>query len=452
MASCETRVLFFRVYIGSISFELREDTIKNAFAPFGPIKSINMSWDPVTGHHKGFAFLEYEVPEAATLAQEQMNGVLIGGRNIKVFWGNNTLKLVNKMRFQVGRPSNMPQAQPIIEMIMEEAKQYNRIYVSSIHPDLVEQDIKSVFEAFGRIINVDLPKGPLQGKHKGYAYIDYDTPQAAVDAVASMNLFDLGGQYLRVGRAITPPQAQQYIVPSSNSTLPTAAAVAAAAVTAKIQAMEVSSPVGVFTVFGQAAGTSGPVFVVPPPGVAIPQIASPRLFPTAESSSASEGRGLCRFDVTQYFSAQRLLQNASNERQQRLIDLETGQTLASQEDFKIKGNEARNILMHKLMRRQESSVVVLLNMVGVEDVDEYLQEEVTEECSKYGHVQQVVIYQEKQGEDEDAPVIVKIFVKYSNSQEAEKAKETFNGRYFSGRQIKAELYDQMLFEHNDLSG
>lgn len=35
-------------------------------------------------HHKGFAFLEYEIPEAALLAQESMNGVLMGGRNLKV--------------------------------------------------------------------------------------------------------------------------------------------------------------------------------------------------------------------------------------------------------------------------------------------------------------------------------------------------------------------------------
>lgn len=33
---------------------------------------------------KGFAFVEYELPEAAQLALEQMNGVLLGGRNIKV--------------------------------------------------------------------------------------------------------------------------------------------------------------------------------------------------------------------------------------------------------------------------------------------------------------------------------------------------------------------------------
>ena len=33
---------------------------------------------------QGFAFVEYELPEAAQLALEQMNSVLLGGRSIKV--------------------------------------------------------------------------------------------------------------------------------------------------------------------------------------------------------------------------------------------------------------------------------------------------------------------------------------------------------------------------------
>jgi poly(U)-binding-splicing factor PUF60 len=44
----------------------------------------------------------------------------------------------------------MPQAQPLIDQLTEEAKNYNRIYVASIHPDLTETDIQSVFEAFGK--------------------------------------------------------------------------------------------------------------------------------------------------------------------------------------------------------------------------------------------------------------------------------------------------------------
>ena len=35
-------VLMCRVYVGSINFEVKEDTIKQAFLPFGPIRSISM--------------------------------------------------------------------------------------------------------------------------------------------------------------------------------------------------------------------------------------------------------------------------------------------------------------------------------------------------------------------------------------------------------------------------
>lgn len=52
-------------------------------------------------------------------------------------------------------------------------------------------------------------------------------------------------------------------------------------------------------------------------------------------------------------------------------------------------------------------------MVGPEDLDEDLQTEVEEECNRYGQVVRVIIYQEKQGEEEDAEVIVKIFVEFT---------------------------------------
>lgn len=36
--------------------------------------------------------------------------------------------------------------------------------------------------------------------------------------------------------------------------------------------------------------------------------------------------------------------------------------------------------------------------------------------------------------------------------EAESARDALNGRYFGGRLVKGELYDQALFDHNDFSG
>ena len=59
--------------------------------------------------------------------------------------------------------------------------------------------------------------------------------------------------------------------------------------------------------------------------------------------------------------------------------------------------------------------MVLRNMVGVDDLDEELESEVTDECGRYGHVERVIIYQEKQSDDDNAEVVVKIFVEFSQS-------------------------------------
>ncbi|XP_031346638.1 poly(U)-binding-splicing factor half pint isoform X3 [Photinus pyralis] len=471
MASQRTQVqrqqalaLMCRVYVGSISFELKEDTIRQAFLPFGPIKSINMSWDPITQKHKGFAFVEYEIPEAAQLALEQMNGVMIGGRNIKV----------------VGRPSNMPQAQTVIDEIQEEAKSYNRIYVASIHPDLTEDDIKSVFEAFGPIIYCKLAQGSSAHKHKGYGFIEYESCQAANEAIASMNLFDLGGQYLRVGRAITPPNA--LMGPSSGSSLmPTAAAVAAAAATAKIQAMDAVASNAV--ALGLSKLSQSPVIpppstaVLPPPGVAIPQLvpqtASPPshaapvitavpaapavsippptvVTPTLAQQSTKSVNSAAQEAMKK---AQEAQMKQQEELQKKLLDQNEPQTLQQQENMSIKGQNARHLVMQKLMRKVDSKVVILRNMVGPNDVDETLQDEIQEECSKFGAVERVIIYNEKQSEDDEyAEIIVKIFVEFTETIEAEKARDALNGRYFGGRMVQAALYDQTLFDHSDLSG
>ncbi|KAK3908472.1 Poly(U)-binding-splicing factor half pint [Frankliniella fusca] len=436
------QALVLIVYVGSISFELKEDTIRQAFLPFGPIKSINMSWDPVTQKHKGFAFVEYEIPEAAQLSLEQMNGVMIGGRNIKV----------------VGRPSNMPQAQSVIDEITEEAKQYNRIYIASIHPDLTEDDIKSVFEAFGPIKSCKLAAGPTPNRHKGFAFIEYETQQASQEAIASMNLFDLGGQYLRVGR-----------MAKLNSSLGAQSVPGIGGPIAAIPAV-LGNP-ALLAAAQQQAGllntglAAAPPAVIPPPGIAIPQLRAPAqiqpvalgqpitLPPPAVVTPTAVGQPITPAQEA-LKRAQEQAQKQQEELQKKLLEEAEPQTLSAQENISIKGQSARHLVMQKLMRKVESRVVILRNMVEPQDVDETLQEEIQDECSKYGMVERVIIYNERQSEDEDddAEVIVKIFVEFSQMSEAEGARDGLNGRFFGGRKVIAALYDQDLFDHNDYSG
>ena len=44
--------IYCRIYVGCINYDTREEEIKKAFVTFGPIRSITMSWDSMTGKHK----------------------------------------------------------------------------------------------------------------------------------------------------------------------------------------------------------------------------------------------------------------------------------------------------------------------------------------------------------------------------------------------------------------
>jgi len=59
-----------QVFIGSIFYEVTEAQLREAFSPYGQIKVVNLNLDPMTGKHKGFAFIWYDIPEAAQLAIE----------------------------------------------------------------------------------------------------------------------------------------------------------------------------------------------------------------------------------------------------------------------------------------------------------------------------------------------------------------------------------------------
>merc|ERR1712142_806572 len=148
-------------------------------------------------------------------------------------------------------------------------------------------------------------------------------------------------------------------------------------------------------------------------------------------------------------------------------------TLSQQENMQIKGQSARHLVMQKLMGARggmrESKVLCLKNMVGSDEVDEQLQEEIEEECSKYGDVENVIIYQERQSEEEDAEIWVKIFVEFGHPSHAkvkscskiissynlilylQKGRDSLNGRFFGGRTVLAQVYDQVLYEEQDFS-
>lgn len=143
------------------------------------------------------------------------------------------------------------------------------------------------------------------------------------------------------------------------------------------------------------------------------------------------------------------------ELKKKLMDQGEPATLKQQEDMSIRGKSARQMVMQRLMGarvKMESTVLLLKNMVGPDDVDEELQAEIEEECNKYGKVENVIIYQERQSEEADAEIHVKIFVEFVLPEQVKKAKGALDGRFFGGRTVTAFVYDQELYDQQDFSG
>ncbi|CAB4001767.1 Splicing factor 45 [Paramuricea clavata] len=98
--------------------------------------------------------------------------------------------------------------------------------------------------------------------------------------------------------------------------------------------------------------------------------------------------------------------------------------------------------------KNPSKVILLRNMVGPGEVDDELEPETAEECSKYGEVQKVVIYEIPEGVADDEAV--RIFVEFKKMDSAIKAIIDLNGRYFGGRTVKAGFYNLDKFRRYDL--
>lgn len=101
-------------------------------------------------------------------------------------------------------------------------------------------------------------------------------------------------------------------------------------------------------------------------------------------------------------------------------------------------------------RNPISSVIILKNIVGPGEVDESLDEEIGTECSKFGEVLSVLIFEVT---DKSFPpeAAVRVFVQFDSQQASERAVTELNGRYFGGRAIRVDYFDKARFEASDLA-
>ncbi len=73
-----------RIYVGNLSFNTTEDTLRDAFSAFGEVAEVKVITERETGRSRGFGFVSMADAESARKAIAEMDGATVDGRSLRV--------------------------------------------------------------------------------------------------------------------------------------------------------------------------------------------------------------------------------------------------------------------------------------------------------------------------------------------------------------------------------
>jgi len=73
-----------KLYVGGLSYNTTEATLKDTFAAAGTVETAVIIMDKMTGRSKGFGFVEMATEDEAKKAIETINGTELDGRTLTV--------------------------------------------------------------------------------------------------------------------------------------------------------------------------------------------------------------------------------------------------------------------------------------------------------------------------------------------------------------------------------
>mmetsp|Transcript_49581 Transcript_49581/g.114920 ORF Transcript_49581/g.114920 Transcript_49581/m.114920 type:complete len:466 (-) Transcript_49581:79-1476(-) len=371
----------------------------------------------------------------------------------------------------------------------------HRVYVGNLDPFLGEQEIMQIFSAFGTVVSIDMPKEGSPPRSRGYCFVEYLDLTMADKAIASLQDFVLGGQKLKVGRStkkrptrdmlasgVYTGPVQPIMVPAA-TLLPGHAVASAVSSKASTESISTAAPSGggtgnlstsletVIATTAAAGGDTGKllerrkiVFTGIPREFeskdvcmvfqAFGMVRSCELLPSTTQPDLHCGTGILEFATET--SAKEAVKTMNGFVLAGLtLSVQPGSTVpvvsagvvepaASMNSSSAVADLAREAGRAAGARQpsQPSRVLLLENLVAAGEADGELAEEVQEECSQFGDINKVTVYEGRKDQG------VRVFVRFEAEDSGRRAAEALNGRWFGGRQVRAFTYS----EENYLSG
>ncbi|XP_026389793.1 cytoplasmic polyadenylation element-binding protein 2-like [Papaver somniferum] len=181
-----------RIFVGGLSPETNEDTLKDHFKKFGKVVETVIMKDKDTGSLRGFGYVLFSDPSVADKVLLERHVIL--GRLVGVE------KAEPKPRFGHNNPCNQ---KGFNKKSNGNNGQFRtkKIFVGGLPHRLTEKEFKAYFEKFGRTTEVVIMHAPTKDRPKGFGFITFKSEEA-VENVMQQRFHELDGKVVEVERAV----------------------------------------------------------------------------------------------------------------------------------------------------------------------------------------------------------------------------------------------------------
>eukprot|EP00897_Mesotaenium_endlicherianum_P009619 jgi/Mesen1/8686/ME000516S08007 len=165
------------IFIKSLDKGIDNKALHDTFSAFGPILSCKVATD-LNGQSKGYGFVQFEQEDAAQVAIEKVNGMLLNDK--QVFVG----PFIRRQERQHDAGS----------------AKFSNVYIKNLADVATEEQLKEIFSAYGNISSAVVMRD-LDGKSRGFGFVNFESSEDASKACDALNgkVFDDKEWY--VGRA-----------------------------------------------------------------------------------------------------------------------------------------------------------------------------------------------------------------------------------------------------------
>ncbi|OQR83934.1 hypothetical protein ACHHYP_14107 [Achlya hypogyna] len=198
------------IFVGQLTQKVREKDLEKFFGSLGKLEHVLLIRDKFTNKSKGFAYVEFsnleDIPKVLTMNGQvpsfQSFPIMIkaseaeknfAAKKDAVFSSGPTTKA--SASGYSGSTSSSSYSSSGTGLSLAAA---SRVYCGNLHNNITEEDLKAVFSAFGDVVNVIINRDDM-GRSKGFGFIQFSSPEEANLAMNKGNGLELAGNFIKVG-------------------------------------------------------------------------------------------------------------------------------------------------------------------------------------------------------------------------------------------------------------